>query len=36
MSAAATAARLDYRLPSAEELLGIYRREWETGALSPR
>ena len=34
MSAAATAERLDYRLPSAEELLGIYRGEWETGALS--
>ena len=34
MSAVATAERLDYRLPSAEELLGTYRREWEAGALS--
>ena len=34
LSAASTAERLDYRLPSAEELLRTYRHEWETGALS--
>ena len=34
MSAAATAERLDYRLPSTEELLRTYRRERETGTLT--
>ena len=29
-----TRRRRDYWLPSAEELLRIYRWEWETGALS--
>ena len=34
MTAAATAERLDYRLPAAEELLLTCRRERETGTLS--
>lgn len=34
MSAAATAERLDYRLPAAEELLLTSRRERETGTVS--
>ena len=36
MAAAATAERLDYRLPSAQELLRIYRRQRESGELGAR
>ena len=33
LSAIKTAKELDYQLPSAEELMKIYRSEWETGSL---